>query len=356
MASISVGFSQVDVSYASLSILFINGTNMSNLSSGRPKKSLLKAAIHFDLALFVDSLAEIGGDATKVSVKGDFESAYIKTRHARASYDYFRKHKNIILQGSQCDDGNPNSVIYPEVATYPSLDDGSVTIPAIHNTPSYVRKYYESDESDIDAKDKNIILNHEAKINPEKSSSREDKKCLIFPNLRSVKNSVFLMNCDDIRVNDDSVTPDTVNKKLYINTKQKERPFLENVISASSCPSENNNTNIYATHTSPDKENLDLPSTPSKPPLAGTGSVVDSPSTIYLEEKSSTFPRQTDAEHFTVAEKCTSYLNPDLWHNLFSKCILRKDGTQKLPTSWTDSISSVMAAAIPSCCINFKRH
>ena len=30
--------------------------------------------------------------------------------------------------------------------------------------------------------------------------------------------------------------------------------------------------------------------------------------------------------------------------------------TKKLPTSWTDSISSVMAKAIPSCCINFKRH
>ena len=43
--------------------------------------------------------------------------------------DYFRKYKNIILQGSQCDGGNPNSVIYPEVATYPSLDDVSVTIP-----------------------------------------------------------------------------------------------------------------------------------------------------------------------------------------------------------------------------------
>ena len=119
-------------------------------------------------------------------------------------------------------------------------------------------------------------------------------------------------------------------------------------------PQKTTSTNIYATHTSPDKENLDLPSTPSKPPLAGTGSVVDSPSTTYLEEKTSTFPRQTDAGHFTVAEKCTLYLNPDLWHNLFSKCILRKDGTQKLPTSWTDSISSVMAAAIPSCCINFK--
>ena len=245
---------------------------MSNLSLGRPKKSLLKAAIHFDLALFVDTLVEIGGDASRWSVKGEwveflklyFDSAHIRTRHARASYDYFRKHKNIILQGSHCDGGKPNSVIYPEVATYPSLDDGSVTIPSLHNTPSYVRKYYESDESDIDAKDKNIILNHVAKINPEKSSSREDKKCLIFPNLRSVKNSVFLVNCDDIRVNDDSITPDTVNKKLYINTKQKERPFLENVISTSSCPSENNNTNIYATHTSPEKENLDLPSTPSR--------------------------------------------------------------------------------------------
>ena len=119
-----------------------------------------------DLALFVDTLVEIGGDATKWSVKGEwvefsklyFDSAYIRTRHARASYDYLRKHKNIILQGSQCDGGNPNSVIYPEVATYPSLDDSSVTIPSIHNTPSYVRKYYESDESDIDAKDKNILI------------------------------------------------------------------------------------------------------------------------------------------------------------------------------------------------------
>ena len=45
---------------------------MSNLSSGRPKKSLLKAAIHFDLALFVDTLVKIVGDATKWSVKGEW--------------------------------------------------------------------------------------------------------------------------------------------------------------------------------------------------------------------------------------------------------------------------------------------
>ena len=65
------------------------------------------------------------------------------------------------------------------------------------------------------------------------------------------------MNSDDIRVNDETlrsslslnaigsegmptncITPDTVNKKLYLNTKQKEKPFLENVISTSSCPSD----------------------------------------------------------------------------------------------------------------------
>ena len=77
---------------------------MSALKAGRPTKKV-NASIKFEMHQFANTLLRIGGNAEKWSLnkewlafyKMHFNTTYAKHKHARASYDFFKKHHNALV-------------------------------------------------------------------------------------------------------------------------------------------------------------------------------------------------------------------------------------------------------------------
>ena len=48
-------------------------------------------------------------------------------------------------------------------------------------------------------------------------------------------------------------------------------------------------------------------------------------------------------------------VDPRTWDEFYKRCQINKNGDEILPSDWTGVISTILAKALPFCCIVFKR-
>ena len=123
---------------------------MGTLKAGRPKKKVnaTTPAIEFELHQFANTLHRIGGNACKWTIKDwlvfykiHFNTSYARHKHARASYDFFKKHQNILsspISHTSLEGTVPRS-------TLSSDDTSSICIDtASEHITEDVRQFYEN--------------------------------------------------------------------------------------------------------------------------------------------------------------------------------------------------------------------
>ena len=286
------------------------------MKCGRRKKTYLNlinqtvvSKPRFDFSRFQSVLGEVclqdEPEPTKWSVKKEWVAFYKKyfnvasatITHAKACYDFFRRHKTELA----------NSSAY-------TSDEGVVEPPL------------------------------------------QENKNIVFPKLEKIENSIIIINSRT-----DNFEIEKISNVLKSVTEEKKNSYacemkhfdvdMPNPRTVANPPTskvtdvlkkKNDFDGVNVTW----DENYDIdPSNPS----------TDIPSHLTISQKGD------GCESFTVAKNCSVTLESKIWQDLFDRRITSKykennTVTVTLPPDWTSAISKALSALLPYCCLNFKRH
>ena len=180
------------------------------------------------------------------------------------------------------------------------------------------------------------------------------KDPILFPQLQSINNAIFLVNCDNVSLQDEV-------KKHFV--PQKDVPGNQSFCN----PFKKSGTNT--------NESLSLPINVIKDGDEGSESIknrentnsvyisphpnLDNVSDDTIEEGNApdlTVSRKNENEHFTVQKHCSIDLDPRIWEDLYERRHENKNGHETLPSDWTDVIACALAEVLPFCSLVFRRH
>ena len=156
---------------------------MSTLKQGRPKKNL-KILLDLQVQPFSNVLNEIGGDPSKWSLRNEwiafsklyFNTSYPRSKHAKASRDFFAKNKDELLCSS-------SSVKNITPSCTPTLSEGTIGTQVDQNSVS-------ADNSKSGIPIPRTVDVSTLTVDRFKS----DSKSVNFPKLERIENCIFIVN------------------------------------------------------------------------------------------------------------------------------------------------------------------
>ena len=361
----------------------------------RRKKTIgINSDIRFNVEKFCDDVFDTlavfpGSDCREWSIKKEwveFTTIYFKVcrpreRYIRSSYDFFKKHENVIMSllqekttytqnksegndpvgpgGKQVFDNDAQNHLENLPNKRSSAETGACDKGA---QPSHTDETGDgsvgADSTDIQAQ-----KHPESFENPSKPFSAlcgEAGKSIgpyfNFPHVKSIEGSIFLVNCEGAKIIERGGTALEHKKSNNgFETKENESIVLgENTAIKSPIPN-------FSLATSSSNENsfIDNEGDAHLDPISDHSKQGITPELVPLSKKNLLDVNETsESQHVTITvdRQFSVEVNDTEWQNLFSLCTVNKNKQKVLPRNWRDHVARFLSERIPYCNIKFKRH